>query len=415
MKPLRPLGLALALLTLLGACAPQGTPSGDAPAAQPVTLSYALPDDGASRAAAEALRASFAAAHPGVAIELRPLPAASYAQALDEQLAAGSGPDLFAHSAQQIPGLRQGGRLLDLAPLGVGTGELLPATTEPWRDGQKLYGLPQRADPTVLFYNRELFDEAGVAYPDPDDWDWASWRDTARRLSNQTRGQFGTALGGWLGLVWGNGGELFNADLSQTLLDRPEATDGIQFGADMVHLDRSAPIPQASGGPDALKLFREGKLAMLPAPSSLLADLQREPAGFAWDLAPMPVGARQVTVLAVSGLGASASTPNPEAAARFIAWATGAEGLGAYLKASPFAAVPLPSLMDLAPAAGVPEGAKYVVEALGYGRVTPFVAQTAQINEMVNTALRPVFEGKQTAATAYRQLAPEINQLLAAG
>jgi multiple sugar transport system substrate-binding protein len=408
----------LLLLSLLGcatsARAPAATPT-TLPA--PVTLTYAFPDDSASRAAAEAVVAGFAAENPTVQIELRPLPAASYAQALAEQQGTHSLPDLFAHSAQQIPALRKSGALLDLVPLGVAPRNLSSAAVEPWQKGDALYGLPQQAVPTMLFYNRTLFAEAGVAPPPEAGWDWPTWRDSARQLSNSTRGQFGTALGGWLGLVWGNGGELFDAERTKTLLDQPAAIDGVQFGADMVHLDKSAPMPPTAGGPDPITLFREGKLAMLPAPSSLIAELQNRPTDFEWDLAPMPTGARRVTVLAVSGIGVSAATAHPDLAARFVAWAGSEAGLAAYLKALPFAVAPLAEGGAARLTASTPgfPGSQLIAEALDYGRVPPFVVQTPQINELVNQALVPVFQGIQPASVAYRQLAPTINTILAAG
>lgn len=409
--------IALPAAAMLAACAQTPAPTAQVPAPEAITLSYAIPDDKASRAAAEALRNGFITTNSGITLDIRALPAANYANALSEAINSGTPPDLFAHTAQQVPALRQSAALLDLAPLGVAPGELSPATLEPWRAGDKLFGLPQQAVPTVLFYNRALFDAANLAYPSSEGWDWKTWRETARALSDPAQGRYGAALGGWLGLVWGNGGELFNADLTKTMLDQPEAVAGVQFGADMVNLDRSAPLPQAAGGPDPVELFRAGNLAMLPAPSTLIAELQRQAPPFPWDIAPMPVGAKKVTLLQVSGLAAYAKTTHPDAAARFIAWATGQDGLTISRNAFPFAAPLHPAVkpssqLDVSPGFS---GGKTVVDALGYGRVQPFVTQWTPINDAVNQALVPVWQGEETAAAAYQRVAPTINQLLAAG
>jgi multiple sugar transport system substrate-binding protein len=291
---------------------------------------------------------------------------------------------------------------------------MAPATVAPWQQGSQILGLPQQAVPVMLFYNRALVDAAGVPSPSAG-WDWATWRDAARLLSDPAKGQYGTAMGGWDGLVWGNGGELFNPERTKTLLDQPAAAQGVQFGADMVALDHSAPVPQAAGGPDPVKLFREGKLATLPAPSSLAAELERTPPAFAWDLAPMPAGAVHVTRLTVSGIGASAHTSHPHEAASFIGWATGEDGMAAYGAAFPFAATPRASAQAAgARATAQRPGAKLVVEALSYGRVQPFVERWPQISEAVNQALVPVWQGQESAAAAYQHVAPQINALLAA-
>lgn len=394
------------LAALLAACAGPSAP-------QPVTLRYAIPDDSASQASAEALRTGFAAANPGITIELRPLPAATYIEALNEQLASGSPPDIIAHPAQYAPLLRRDQVLLDLSAHGVSAGDLSPATLEPWRDGEKLYGLPQDAVPTMMFYNRALFDAAGVAYPQ-ENWDWTAWRETARRLSDPARGQYGTALSGWDGLIWGNGGEIFNADFTKTMLDQPAATAGVQFGADLINIDQSAPLPQIAGGPDPIKLFRDGQLALLPSPSTLIAELQGTPPGFAWDIAPMPAGVVRATRLTVSGIGVNAKTTNPEAAARFISWAGSSDGLAAHIKAFPYAVPPRPSVApaELLNGASGPAGGKFVVGALSYGRVQPFVPEWAAINDTINTALIPVWKGEEPAASAYKRIAPAVNSLL---
>lgn len=396
---------ALVLIVTLGACAPAAAPA-------PLTLTFAFPDDGASRAAAEGMQRAFAASNPGVMLALRPLPAASYAEALGAQLDAADPPDVFAHEAQQVPALQQGDALLDLAPHGVSAAELSLAAVEPWRLEGQLLGLPQRAVPTMLFYNRALLDAAGLRIP-AEGWDWGTWRDAARMLTDEGQGRYGTALVGWDGLVWGNGGEIFDAARSRTLLDQPAAAAGVQFGADMVAIDRSAPLPQSAGGPDPVALFRAGKLATLPAPSSLIGELERTPPSFAWDVAPLPTGAVRVTRLLVSGLGASARTPHPREAAGFVSWAAGREGLATQVAAFPFA---VPARADVAPAAALagagPAGGPFVVEALGYGRVQPFVKSWPAIATEVNEALTPVWQGRQTASSAYQRVAPTINGLL---
>lgn len=402
MQRLTPVLAAFLLAVTLGACA-------SPPAPTPLTLTFAFPDDSASRTAAEEMQRAFAASNPAVTIVLRPLPSASYAEALGAQLEAADPPDVFVHEAQQVPALQQRGALLDLTPLGVSAADLNQAALEPWRHDDLLLGLPQRAVPTMLFYNRALLDAEGLSIP-TGGWAWDDWRDAARRLTDESQGRYGTALVGWDGLVWGNGGEIFDAERTRTLLDQPAAAAGVQFGADMINIDRSAPLPQSAGGPDPVALFRAGKLATLPAPSNLIAELEQTPPSFAWDIAPLPVGSVRVTRLLVSGLGASARTPHPREAAGFVSWAAGQDGLATQVLAFPFA---VPARADVAPATMLggdgPQGGHFVIEALGYGRVQPFVLRWPEIASEVNQALMPVWQGQQTASNAYQQIAPTVN------
>ncbi len=85
---------------------------------------------------------------------------------------------------------------LDLDPLLEGEGDLLgglePAVADAWRVNGQLLGLPAGINPSVLYYNRDLFDAAGLAYPpreygelyaDGDEWTIEKMQEIAMRLT----------------------------------------------------------------------------------------------------------------------------------------------------------------------------------------------------------------------------------------
>ena len=47
-----------------------------------------------------------------------------------------------------------------------------------------VYGLPWIAQPVVLYYNKDIFDEMGVEYPNPD-WTWDDFKAAAIALTNE--------------------------------------------------------------------------------------------------------------------------------------------------------------------------------------------------------------------------------------
>src|SRR5262249_13372569 len=155
--------------------------------------------------------------------------------------------------------------------------DLQPAGLAAWQRGAALYGLPADLTPMVMFYNRDLFAATGVPEPAPS-WTWDDWLADAKKLTVTSNGQVsrhGTAIGNWSAMVWGNGGELVSPDGKRLLLDSPQAAAGVQFAADMINVHHVAPPPQVAGGPDPAKLFKEQKVAMLPAPSSLAGSLMQ--------------------------------------------------------------------------------------------------------------------------------------------
>jgi ABC-type glycerol-3-phosphate transport system substrate-binding protein len=411
--------LALALLAaiLAAGCDARSTANTAPATSQSQTLTFAYPDDASSSAAATAWLKAYIAARPGLQLTPQPLPSQDYPQQLLGRLNS-TAPDIFVSLDTQMPTLIKRGALFDIKPL-VGDLKLKlddfqPAGLEAWQRGPALYGLPADLTPAVMFYNRDLFATAGVVEP-VSGWTWDDWLADAKKLTVTSGGQvsrYGTALGTWAGMVWGNGGELVSADGKRLLLDSPQAAAGVQFAADMVNVHHVAPPPQAAKGPDPVQLFKEQKVAMLPASSSLAGSLMQANLPFKWAIAPFPAGAVAATPVSVAGLALSAKGQNQRAALDFAAWVVGPDGQAAAASTRPFAA---PALRA-APArpTNIP-GAEEIFQSAPFGRTLPQVERWPEIANTINEALVPVWQGQATAAAAYAHVAPKINDMLTTG
>jgi multiple sugar transport system substrate-binding protein len=115
------------------------------------------------------------------------------ADALRPQIEAGAAPDVVGPMGtlglSLFPGL-----WLDLEPLveGDALGDLAPSIVDTWRVDGHLVGLPIGVNPSVLYYNRDLFDAAGLPYPphrygepyaDGDKWTVEKMHEIAMRLT----------------------------------------------------------------------------------------------------------------------------------------------------------------------------------------------------------------------------------------
>ncbi|MEO7909299.1 MAG: sugar ABC transporter substrate-binding protein [Roseiflexaceae bacterium] len=387
---------------------------------QPVTLTFAFPDDAASSAAALAQIAAYTNEHPNVQVTAKPLPAADYAHQLLSSVETNA-TDLFVSTDNLVPALINRNAALDLQVLLANQSAFKPSDFEPaalaaWQRGAALYGLPADAVPQVMFYNQDLFTAAGVAAPTPG-WTWDDWLAKAKQLTvrsndSDTISQYGTALSTWAGMVWGNGGELLSADGTHSLLDSPEASAGVQFAADMVNLHRVAPAPKDAGGPDPVELFQSQKVAMLPGASSLSSRLLAAKLPFTWAIAPLPIGKVAVSPISVSGLAISARSTNAQAALDFATWIVGPAGSALKLNSTPFIA---PALRSAVAQERQISGEEAILQALQNGRTQPQLETWPEIKALVDQALMPVWQGQQSAQAAYRQVAPNINALLKAG
>jgi multiple sugar transport system substrate-binding protein len=108
-----------------------------------------------------------------------------------------------------------------------------------FHDG-RYYGIPWIANPIMVYYNKNLFDEAGIPYPSPtDDWTWAEFIETAKALTtvkkdvnNNDYQQYGTVIDGWPNIetfIWAGGGDIIAEDGVEILLDREEALRGLDI------------------------------------------------------------------------------------------------------------------------------------------------------------------------------------------
>lgn len=160
--------IALAAVTSVFANGGSESTSGDGT----TTLTWAVWDY-ATTPYYDALINAYEAANPDVNIEVIDLGSADYQTALQIQLS-GGGSDFDVVAVKDIPGynnLVKAGLLQDLTPLaerdGVDTAAYGGIVEQVSVDG-KFYELPFRSDFWVIFYNKDLFDAAGVPYPDND-------------------------------------------------------------------------------------------------------------------------------------------------------------------------------------------------------------------------------------------------------
>lgn len=223
--------------------------------------------------------AQFMAANPGVKINMELLPAGqNYLEKLQTQIAEGTVADVFDMWEGYIQPYARSGALLNLDSLfeqdaKVKKSDLVPAALTAATWGSSLYALVIgfMPGPASLYYNPEYLTKAGVATPSAK-WTWEDLRTAAQALTidnneDGTPDQWGLAFDlwfvPWLYWIWSNGGEIFNADQSKSLLHHEKSIEALQYWADLVNVDKVALSPVAlqsmQGG---LNAFLTGNVAM---------------------------------------------------------------------------------------------------------------------------------------------------------
>ncbi len=199
------------------------------------------------------------------------------------------------------------------------TSDILPSALKAYQSGGKQYGLPLLTTGSYVFYNKKLFDEAGVSYPttdwDDSTWTWDKYVETAKKLTKNTDNP-DKAVYGSDAALFGNlegppmlfGKSLWSESAYNTgYSDDITVTDTASVQAfqalhDLIYKDKVAPDPATTqamaqlGGP-----FASGRVAMSIAGGFLWNwyKFLNDPNGFTWGIAPLPMGTPDAKTRAV--------------------------------------------------------------------------------------------------------------------
>ena len=214
--------------------------------------------------------------------------------------------------------------------LGYDLEEHYPATiSAAYLDGQ-LYGIPILAHPgrVGLFYNKVIFDEAGVDYPD-ETWTMDDFLAAAIEVTDPDRriwgfvdpeGSYFTSIV----FIRAFGGDTLNGDGTESLLNSDESKAALQFQSDLYNVHKVAPIPgTALQGP--YQLFAANQLAMFQSGfwGSGVAQFVEDPSIVG--VAPMPIGpsGQRGSMFEFDPLCVTSFTENPEESFKWVDYNTG--------------------------------------------------------------------------------------------
>ena len=351
--------LVLTMLLSLTACgnkaeapasaAPEAEASEDAAVAEPesapseetrgekVKISFMGWGSDSEIAAYKAMIAQFEEKYSDVEVEYVVVADNEFDTKLQAMIGAGECPDVFYCGIDNMMKYAATGNLYDLTDY-VNNNEIFdPANV--WDclnnlykfDGENqgqgsIYALPKDVSAFPIFYNVDLFKEAGVTPPTAEEpWDWNDFLEASKKL---TKGEgedkvYGTGSYSLESAVWSNGAEWVDQEtLTKVMITDPAFTEALQWCADLSLVHKVAPTSEESSALSDYDRFKQGKLAMVGAGTWSLADFENN-CDFEWDVMPWPVSpntGKTAIWFGSAGLAVSSTTENPEAACNLAAY-----------------------------------------------------------------------------------------------
>lgn len=419
------LASALALVLLMSACGPaasnptntpgnpdpkpiqqQDTPPTD----QPVTITYS--NYNASGGNEETLQKMYEAFHeeyPNITVEIETIAYNDYFTQLQTRVSGGTAPDCYELNIENFAAYANKGALAEIT--GVDFSGLDETSLNAFNVDGKQYGLPGKFSNVVLFYNKDLFDQAKIDYPTAD-WtqdDLQKAAEAIRALGDDIYGYYQPlTYNEFYKVVAQFGGSLLNADKTEFTINAPENVAAAQMMADRILVSNVQPNEVQMGGIGDWDLFMSGRLGMMPT-GIWAFNTFAEGCKFDWDIAVEPGMKQKATHFFSDACVINNASDKKEAAATWITWLTSSDKAAAIRIEAGW---DLPAIKDQSTLSAYlditpPANRQAVFDSLNYLVVPPVIEDYSLMSDIIGQKLSAAAAGTLTVQEALDQAQSE--------
>ena len=426
------IALALAALLVLSACGNDAAPTEttgapakpaetetQAPApAEPVTITYCnFNSSGGNEETLAKMVVAFEAEHPNIKVEVETIGYDDYFTQMQTRVAGGTAPDCYELNIENFAAYANKGQLAEIS--GVDVSGLNDTALNAFNVGGVQYGLPESFSNVVLIYNKDLFDQAGVAYP-TDDWT----QDDLQAAAEAIRALGDDIYGIWQPITYNEffkvvaqyGGALLNEDKTAFTINSPENLKAAQTLVDRVLVSNVQPNAAQQGGMGDWDMFMSGRLGMIPTGIWAFQTFT-DGCDFDWDIVVEPGSTQKATHFFSNCVVMNPETKHPEEVAQWLAWLT-ASTTSADISLE--AGWDLPALKDLGALSSYleitpPDNREAVFKSLDYLVMPPVIEDYALMSDIITQKLAAAAEGTITAQEALDQAQAECEAQIKLG
>jgi len=265
----------------------------------------------------------FGVHNPGYELETMVIPEAEYSSKLNQMIAAGNAPDIITAWECDLQGFAANKKIIALddyiaKSTKVKADDFIPAVAKLKELNGATYGLPWCYAAEIMYYNKDMFDAAGVAYP-TNEWTMSDFIAAAEKLTKIENGkvvQYGADGMGFVGGWWSGIGAAGDEIYKDGKLSIGEGAK--KFLKTQKELVDKQLIPAPSADSAGSDLFASGRAAMTRTGSWMVGtykDLE-----FNWDIAPQPKDVRSYNTLHTGMYSIPETTKDKDSAWKAIEW-----------------------------------------------------------------------------------------------
>lgn len=394
-----------------------GTTATSKASGEPVTLNFAIWDSNQEKGL-RTIADNFEAKNPGIKVKINVTSWDNYWTMLEAGATGGSLPDVFWMHSNEIYRYGSNGMLLDLTDR-IAKSDQVKLSDYPdglvkiYNIDNKQYAIPKDFDTIGLWYNKTMFDKAGIKYPD-DTWTWDTLYSAAKKLTKN--GVYGilTPLHnqeGFYNFIYQNKGKVISDDKKTSGYSDPATVEAMEYYVKFVKEKLS---PQIFTDKERAEALENGLCAMGFFGSwNLSGFTENEYMAKNFDVAVLPQGKTRASIYNGLGNAISATTKHPEEAWKFVEYLGTKEAqdeqakLGVAISAHNGSA-------DLWVSSNKTFHVKAFIDMLPYAVIRPYSNKTTSWEDKAYETLKPCFTGQETVKQACDNTAKMMNGALAA-
>lgn len=382
----------------------------DTSSAEPVTITYCnFNSSGGNEETLAKMVAAFEEDHPNIKVEVETIGYDDYFTQMQTRVAGGTAPDCYELNIENFAAYANKGILAEIT--GVDVSGLNETALGAFNVDGKQYGLPESFSNVVLIYNKDLFDQAGVAYP-TNDWT----QDDLQAAAEKIRALGDDIFGIWQPITYNEffkvvaqyGGALLNEDKTEFTINSPENLAAATALVDRVLVSNVQPNAVQQGGMGDWDMFMSGRLGMIPTGIWAFQTFT-DGCDFEWDIVVEPGSTQKATHFFSNCVVMNPETKYPTEVATWLAWlASSTTSADIRLEAG----WDLPALKDLNALSSYlditpPDNREAVFESLDYLVMPPVIEDYALMSDIISQKLAAAADGTITVQEALDQAQAE--------
>lgn len=385
-----------------------------------VTLAVSLWDEN-QRPGLEEIMKDFTA-ETGIKTDVQVVNWENYWTQLSAGASGGELPDVFWMHSNESQKYMENEMLLDLTDK-IKNSEMISLDDYPedilglYTSGGKNYAVPKDIDTIALWYNKTMFDEAGVAYPD-ESWEWEDMYEAGKKLTNPEKDVYGIVISpdnnqaGYYNAIYDYGGMVISDDKKSSGFDDPNTIAAMEMIEKMVK-ECMPPLEIISENKED-GLMISGKVAMAMQGSwmiPLYKDNEYTKENF--DIAVLPkFGDKRISIYNGLGWAAAANTDHPEEAWKLIEYLGSEKAqkkqaeLGVTMSA-------YKGTSDTWAKSAEMFNLQAYLDMMNDMVIRPYSRNTVVWENKITEYMKEVWAGSKDMKTACNELAAEMNDILA--